>query len=145
MTGAITRITPLDGGWAVELAEAAVVLSGTFLTCVNEALAQRRILIWSAPSPRWIRSAAQSRCPTMGEAICFRVVKEPYGWAVRMGQSMMTPFRSRRLAIEHANGFAEALRDHGEPAEVIIEGWPTASEPNLRGRSSRLSPRRQGR
>ena len=76
----------------------------------------------------------------MDETICFRVVKEPYGWAVRMGQSMMTPFRSRRLAIEHANGFAEALRHHGEPAEVIIEGWPKAPETKVGGRSSRPSP-----
>jgi hypothetical protein len=73
----------------------------------------------------------------MGETICFRVVKEPYGWAVRVGQGMMTPFRLQRQAIEQANGFAEALRRHGEPAEVIVEGWPKAPEPKLRGRSSR--------
>ena len=78
----------------------------------------------------------------MDETICFRVVKEPYGWAVRVGRGMMTPFWSRRLAIEHANGFAEALRRHGEQAEVIIEGWPTAPETKTRGQSSRPSRRR---
>lgn len=78
----------------------------------------------------------------MGETICFRVVKEPYGWAVRVGRGMMTPFWSRRLAIEHANGFAEALRRHGEPAEVIIEGWPKSPETKLRGRPYRPPPRR---
>jgi hypothetical protein len=68
----------------------------------------------------------------MDEMICFRVVKEPYGWAVRMGQGMMTPFRSRRRAIEHANGFVEALRQRGEPAQVVIEGWPTERKPEAR-------------
>ena len=48
----------------------------------------------------------------MTEIISFRVVKEPYGWAVRMGQGMMTPFHSRSMALRHANSFAEALRRH---------------------------------
>ena len=65
----------------------------------------------------------------MDEMICFRVVKEPYGWSVRMGEGMMTPFRSRRRAIEHANGFVQALRQHGEQAQVVIEGWPGEREP----------------
>ena len=71
----------------------------------------------------------------MNEMISFRVVKEPYGWAVRMGQGMMTPFRSRVLAIRHANGFVEALRERGEPAEIIVEGWPMEAKPERRGRS----------
>jgi hypothetical protein len=76
----------------------------------------------------------------MDEMICFRVVKEPYGWAVRMGQGMMTPFRCRRRAIEHANGFAEALRQRGEQAQVVVEGWPTDSkaEPRSWSRISAL-------
>jgi hypothetical protein len=58
----------------------------------------------------------------MVETISFRVVKEPYGWAVRMGQGMMmTPFRSRILALRHANGVAEALRQRGEAAEVVLD------------------------
>lgn len=61
----------------------------------------------------------------MEPAISFRVVKEPYGWAVRMGEGMMTPFRSRILAIRHANSFADALRRRGEPVDVVIEEtWP---------------------
>jgi hypothetical protein len=68
----------------------------------------------------------------MDEMICFRVVKEPYGWAVRMGEGMMTPFRSRRRAIEHANGFAEALQQRGERAQVVIEGWPSEPKPEPR-------------
>lgn len=72
----------------------------------------------------------------MDEVICFRVVKEPYGWAVRMGEGMMTPFRSRRRAIEHANGFVEALRRHGEQAQVVIEGWPIEQEPRSWSRMS---------
>jgi hypothetical protein len=34
---------------------------------------------------------------------------------------MMTPFTSRSLAFDHANGMAEALRGRGEIAEVIVE------------------------
>lgn len=71
----------------------------------------------------------------MDEMISFRVVKEPYGWAVRMGQGMMTPFRSRTMAIKHANGFAEALRRHGEAAEVVLdENWPMQPQPCERDR-----------
>jgi len=54
--------------------------------------------------------------------ITFNVVKEPHGWAVRMGQRMTTPFWSRDLAIREANCLADALRRHGECAEVIVEG-----------------------
>lgn len=57
----------------------------------------------------------------MAETISFRVVKEPYGWAVRLGDGMMTPFRSQTLALQHARDIAEALRRRGELAEVIIE------------------------
>ncbi|MFN4177992.1 hypothetical protein [Phenylobacterium sp.] len=57
----------------------------------------------------------------MAQMICFRVVKEPYGWAVRIGEGMMTPFTSRSLAFDHANGMAEALRGQGEIAEVVVE------------------------
>ena len=58
--------------------------------------------------------------------ITFNVVKEQNGWAVRMGERMTTPFRSRDLAIQEANCLAEAIRCHGECAEVIVEG----AEPN---------------
>ena len=75
----------------------------------------------------------------MDEMICFRVVKEPYGWAVRMGQGMMTPFRFRHHASEHATGFAEALRRRGERAEVVIEGWPTEVKAERRS-FSRFAP-----
>ena len=57
----------------------------------------------------------------MDEVVSFRVVKEPYGWAVRMGHGMMTPFRTRASAIEHATGCAANLRECGQPAEVILE------------------------
>lgn len=60
----------------------------------------------------------------MDQTISFRVVKEPYGWAVRMGDGMMTPFRSKVLAVRHANGFAAALRRCGEPVEVVVEERP---------------------
>lgn len=57
----------------------------------------------------------------MSETISFRVVKEPYGWAVRLGDGMMTPFRSQVLALQHAHGIADALRRRGEFAEVVVE------------------------
>ena len=54
--------------------------------------------------------------------ISFNVVKEQYGWAIRMGECMMTPFWSRELAIQEANCLADAIRCHGECAEVVVEG-----------------------
>jgi hypothetical protein len=53
--------------------------------------------------------------------IVFNVVKEPHGWAVRMGERMTTPFWSRDLAIQEANCLAESIRCHGECAEVVVE------------------------
>jgi hypothetical protein len=55
------------------------------------------------------------------ETTSFRIVKEPYGWSVRIGAGVMTPFRSRRVAVQHANGFVAALRARGERAEVVVE------------------------
>ena len=54
--------------------------------------------------------------------ITFKVVKEQHGWAIRMDERMMTPFWSRDLAIREANCLADAIRCHGECAEVIVEG-----------------------
>ncbi len=54
--------------------------------------------------------------------ITFNVVKEPHGWAIRMGERMTTPFRSKDLAVREANCLARAIRRHGERTEVIIEG-----------------------
>jgi len=67
----------------------------------------------------------------MAQMICFRVVKEPYGWAVRIGEGMMTPFTSRSLAFDHAHGMAEALRGRGEIVEVVVEDRvvPTPAAP----------------
>ena len=76
----------------------------------------------------------------MTEIISFRVVKEPYGWAVRMRQGMMTPFHSRSMALRHANSFAEALRRHGEPAEVILEEVRSIDPPSQPSGRSRFRP-----
>jgi hypothetical protein len=54
--------------------------------------------------------------------ITYNVVKEPYGWAIRMGDHMTTPFWSRDVAIRQANCLADAIRCHGEYVEVVIEG-----------------------
>ena len=61
--------------------------------------------------------------------ITFEVVKEQYGWAIRMGQRMKTPFRSRDLAIREANYLATSIRSHGECAEVIVEGADASERP----------------
>lgn len=72
----------------------------------------------------------------MVETISFRVVKEPYGWAVRSESGMMAPFRSRASAVEHANGVAEALRRCGEAVEVVLEDRVfDEPSPPRRGRS----------
>lgn len=54
--------------------------------------------------------------------ITFNVVKEPCGWAIRMGERMTTPFWSRDVAISEANALANAIRCHGVYAEVVVEG-----------------------
>ena len=54
--------------------------------------------------------------------IIFKVVKEQHGWAIRMGERMMTPFWSRDLAVREANCLADAIRCYGECTEVIVEG-----------------------
>ena len=53
--------------------------------------------------------------------IIFNVVKEEYGWAVRMADHMTTPFWTRESAILEANSLAKAIRCHGECAEVNVE------------------------
>ena len=58
--------------------------------------------------------------------IVFNVVKEQYGWAVRMGDRMTTPFWSRDLAIREANCLAASIRNHGQSAQVVIEDAESA-------------------
>ena len=59
----------------------------------------------------------------------FSVVKEQHGWAVRMGERMCTPYWTKDLAVREANCLADALRQHGELAEVIIEGAELGATP----------------
>ena len=79
--------------------------------------------------------------------ITFNVVKEQHGWAVRMGERMTTPFWSRDLAIQEANCLADAIRCHGECAEVIVEGADPNDRPKMiKGLgSSQLDPLLRGR
>jgi len=51
----------------------------------------------------------------------FKVVKERFGWAVHLGDGMITPFWSQALAIREAGRLCESLRRHGAAAEVVIE------------------------
>ncbi|HVM99289.1 MAG TPA: DUF2188 domain-containing protein [Caulobacteraceae bacterium] len=68
----------------------------------------------------------------------FKVVKERDGWAVRMGDAMTTPFRSRNQAIEEANCLCEALRRHGEIAQVVVEAHDAGEKPRPLDRAMRL-------
>lgn len=65
----------------------------------------------------------------------FKVVKEPHGWAVRLGCAMSTPFWSRELAVREANNLCNALRGHGVGAEVVVEVEAQTVAPQL-GRNS---------
>lgn len=64
--------------------------------------------------------------------ITFSVVKEPYGWAVRSGNGMMTPVWCRAMAIEQAQRMVNTLTRHGRLAELEIGGDEPRSEPALR-------------
>jgi len=65
--------------------------------------------------------------------ITFNVVKERHGWAIRMGERMTMPFRSRDLAVREASRLADAIRCHGECTEVFVEG----AEPNELAKGSK--------
>jgi hypothetical protein len=54
--------------------------------------------------------------------ITFKVVREQYGWTIRTGDCMSTPFWSRDVAIREANGLARGIRRHGEFVRVVVEG-----------------------
>jgi hypothetical protein len=66
----------------------------------------------------------------------FKVVKEVHGWSVRMEERMTTPFWSRDLAVREANCLADAIRRHGERAEVIVEGVDPKEPPRKSSGSS---------
>lgn len=53
--------------------------------------------------------------------LTFNVVKEPYGWAIRMGERMSTPYRCRLSAIRDAQVLAEAIRRQGGRIEVVVQ------------------------
>jgi alkanesulfonate monooxygenase SsuD/methylene tetrahydromethanopterin reductase-like flavin-dependent oxidoreductase (luciferase family) len=55
------------------------------------------------------------------DTIIFRVGREKHGWAIRIGDHMMTPFWSKPRAIDRAHHLANALRSHGQDVEVTIE------------------------
>jgi hypothetical protein len=57
----------------------------------------------------------------------FRVAKEPFGWAVRVGTGVITPFWTLALAKSEAERLCERLRRHGVTAEVVIEDEPPVS------------------
>jgi len=58
--------------------------------------------------------------------ITFNVVKERYGWAIRIGKRMAMPFRLKDAAVREATCLADAIRSHGQCAEVIVE----SADPN---------------
>lgn len=53
--------------------------------------------------------------------ITFKIAKEPYGWAVRRDDQMMTPASCRAIATEEAERMVAILRQHGQPAQLRFE------------------------
>ena len=62
--------------------------------------------------------------------LTFKVVKEEYGWAVRLGRGVATPFWTRAAAIREAHQLCERMRGHGLAAEVVIEEDGAPSPPS---------------
>lgn len=63
--------------------------------------------------------------------IVFRVIAEADGWYVAVGQSRSGPCLSRALAVERAQGMADALVAHGEDARFEAGDESTArAEPS---------------
>ncbi|MBV9994566.1 MAG: hypothetical protein JO127_05070 [Caulobacteraceae bacterium] len=54
----------------------------------------------------------------------FRVFQQRFGWAVRHGEGMSIPFRTRAEAVREANALCEALRLHGQATEVCLDEPP---------------------
>jgi len=52
----------------------------------------------------------------------FRVVQEPYGWALRLEERTTGLFRSRLQAVERAYWLCSQLQLHGEPVRVLVDG-----------------------
>ncbi len=55
-----------------------------------------------------------------GGTITFEVVKETYGWAIRRDRQMMSPVWCKALAVDQAQRMVDALRRHGERAEMKV-------------------------
>ena len=69
--------------------------------------------------------------------VTFNVVKEQHGWTIRIGERMTTPYWSKDLAIQEADCLADAIRCHGECAEVTIDGADPNEQPKMiKGSSS---------
>ena len=60
----------------------------------------------------------------------FRVVKEPHGWAVRLGPGMCTPFWSKALALREAERLCRALRAHGLRL-AVVSNWDVGLHEHL--------------
>jgi hypothetical protein len=59
--------------------------------------------------------------PEVTTVLTFKIVKEDFGWAVRIGDGMTTPFWSRAAAVREAHELCERMRRHGVAAEVVSE------------------------
>ena len=68
--------------------------------------------------------------------ITFNVVKEPHGWAVRIGEHMTTNYWSRERAVQGANRLAGAIHRNGGLIEVIVEGLALVPPPAVRRRKA---------
>jgi len=65
----------------------------------------------------------------------FKVVKEPHGWAVRLGAGVCTPLWSEAHASREAEQLCRSLRAHGVAAEVVVPAErPTVAAEGLQAR-----------
>ena len=62
----------------------------------------------------------------------FKVIKDSFGWTIMLGPGATSSFRTRAQAIRQANRLCDALRVHGEDAEVVVEEAGVTGVPRQR-------------
>jgi hypothetical protein len=76
--------------------------------------------------------------------IRLRVVKDDYGWSIRIGEHMTSPFRRREVAIREANRLAADIRGRGGQAEAIVEDAAAIEQSGSRAATASSSSRYSG-
>ena len=68
--------------------------------------------------------AGPASCGADMATLSFKVVKDPYGWSVRLGEGVSSLFRTESRATLEAKRLCDGLKAHGVAAEVVIEREP---------------------